>query len=269
MSEQPRRRRTIRRRAQPRQAPARTAAARPCGHPAERHPRPGGRLRRPAPARAQPSRRPRSAPTSSTARAPRSLRPACAVRPIPSSRRGRSSSRARSRHGRHAAAARRTAGRRAARARIPGFAALAASASAPAQPAQVRGLAIIGWVLLSAVLFFISASTKSGDLPGARPPTDALTSGGPMLFSPNNILVVGLDSRPTTGYSSKEGGANHNELDARTDTLMIWRVGGGVSRRLSIPRDTWSTSPAAATRPRSTPPGSTAVRRRRSGSSSN
>ncbi len=62
-----------------------------------------------------------------------------------------------------------------------------------------------------------------------------------MLFTPNNILVVGLDNRPTSGYSSKEGGlsaADQNETDARTDTLMIWRVGGGVSRRLSIPRDT-------------------------------
>jgi LCP family protein required for cell wall assembly len=100
-------------------------------------------------------------------------------------------------------------------------------------------LAIIGWVLLSAVLFFISASSKSGDLPGGQTTKNALSGAGPMLFTANNILVVGLDSRPTTGYSSKEGGANHDELDARTDTLMIWRVGGGVSRRLSIPRDTW------------------------------
>ncbi len=59
-----------------------------------------------------------------------------------------------------------------------------------------------------------------------------------MLFTPNNILVVGLDSRPTSGYSSHEGGANYSETDANTDTLMIWRVGGGVSRKLSIPRDT-------------------------------
>ncbi len=64
---------------------------------------------------------------------------------------------------------------------------------------------------------------------------------GPILFTPNNILVVGLDARPTSGYSSHEGGlsaADHSEADARTDTLMIWRVGGGTSRKLSIPRDT-------------------------------
>jgi LCP family protein required for cell wall assembly len=97
------------------------------------------------------------------------------------------------------------------------------------------------WVVLSAVLFFISASGDPGSLPGGNATKAALTSAGPMLFTPNNILVVGLDARPRTGYSSKEGGlslSDHLEADANTDTLMIWRVGGGVSRKLSIPRDT-------------------------------
>ncbi len=92
------------------------------------------------------------------------------------------------------------------------------------------------WVALSVVLFFLSAS--GGNLPGGSATENALSSGGPMLFSPNNILVVGLDVRPRSGYSSHEAGSNYNEKDANTDTLMIWRVGGGVSRRLSIPRDT-------------------------------
>jgi LCP family protein required for cell wall assembly len=60
-----------------------------------------------------------------------------------------------------------------------------------------------------------------------------------MLTSANTILILGLDNRPTSGQDSKEGGgANTNEADANTDTIMLWRVGGGVSRRLSIPRDT-------------------------------
>lgn len=95
------------------------------------------------------------------------------------------------------------------------------------------------WVVLSVVLFFISAS--GGNLPGGSATQAALTGGGPMLVSPNNILVVGLDTRPTSGYSSHEGGlsaADHSEAASRTDTLMIWRVGGGTSRKLSIPRDT-------------------------------
>ena len=95
------------------------------------------------------------------------------------------------------------------------------------------------WIVLSIVLFFISAS--GGNLPGGSATESALSGGGPILFTPNNILVVGLDTRPTSGYSSHEGGltaADHNELSSRTDTLMIWHVGGGASSRLSIPRDT-------------------------------
>ncbi len=86
------------------------------------------------------------------------------------------------------------------------------------------------------VLFVMSAS--GGNLPQSRATTAALTSAGPLLLTPNNILVVGLDTRPRTGYSSHEAGSNYSERYANTDTLMIWRVGGGVSRKLSIPRDT-------------------------------
>ena len=95
------------------------------------------------------------------------------------------------------------------------------------------------WVALSVVLFSISAS--GGNLPGGSATENALSGAGPILFTPNNILVVGLDTRPTSGYSAHEGGlsaADHSEATSRTDTLMIWRVGGGTSRKLSIPRDT-------------------------------
>ena len=99
----------------------------------------------------------------------------------------------------------------------------------------VAGLAV-AWVALSVLLFVISAQTHAGNLPaGAK---SQLTGGGPMLFSANTVLVVGLDNRPSTGPGSKEPGANFNERFARTDTIMLWRIGGGVSRRLSIPRDT-------------------------------
>jgi LCP family protein required for cell wall assembly len=97
---------------------------------------------------------------------------------------------------------------------------------------------VVGWLLLSFVLFMISAESHSGGpLVAAAEPE--LSSGGPMLTSANTILIIGLDNRPTTGPGSKEGGgANTNEANAATDTIMLWRVGGGVSRRLSIPRDT-------------------------------
>jgi LCP family protein required for cell wall assembly len=100
-------------------------------------------------------------------------------------------------------------------------------------------LAIAFWVLLSAVLFVISATINAGNLPsGAQ---SQLSGSGPLLTSANTVLILGLDNRPTSGTGSKEGGltsADTTEKDARTDTIMLWRIGGGVSRRLSIPRDT-------------------------------
>ena len=90
------------------------------------------------------------------------------------------------------------------------------------------------------MLVMISAETKAGNLPKGLAASLTKTH-TPMLISAQNVLVLGLDNRPTTGYSSKEGGlttADQVEADARTDSIMLWHVGGGVSRRLSIPRDT-------------------------------
>jgi LCP family protein required for cell wall assembly len=115
--------------------------------------------------------------------------------------------------------------------------------------------ALVAWVVLSIVLFFISAETKKGNLPAGLQAALSKDS-SPMLFSAQNVLVLGLDNRPK---GNKEPGANFSEADANTDSIMLWHVGGGVSRRLSIPRDTavdvpgrgeakinaaWATSPA-------------------------
>jgi LCP family protein required for cell wall assembly len=94
-------------------------------------------------------------------------------------------------------------------------------------------VAIASWLLLSLVLFLVSAQIETGNLPSSA--SDALTSGGNMLFSANNVLILGTDQRPT---GSKEPGANTHDAGSRTDTIMLWRIGGGTSRRLSIPRDT-------------------------------
>jgi LCP family protein required for cell wall assembly len=98
---------------------------------------------------------------------------------------------------------------------------------------------IVAWVLLSVILFFISAESRTGSLPaGAK---SELSGGATMLFSPETVVILGLDNRPTTGAGSKEGGltaSQQQERYARTDSIMLWRIGGGVSRRLSIPRDT-------------------------------
>ena len=56
-----------------------------------------------------------------------------------------------------------------------------------------------------------------------------------MLTSTDTVLVLGTDQRPK---GSKEPGADTSDKGSRSDTIMLWRIGGGISRRLSIPRDT-------------------------------
>jgi len=99
-------------------------------------------------------------------------------------------------------------------------------------------IAVVAWLVISLVLFIVSAQIEQGSLPASA--KAALSSGGNMLTSTNTVLIVGTDERPK---GSKEPGANTNDAGSRSDTLMLWRVGGGVSRRLSIPRDTVAAIP--------------------------
>jgi LCP family protein required for cell wall assembly len=59
-----------------------------------------------------------------------------------------------------------------------------------------------------------------------------------MVTGTDTVLILGTDQRPRTGPGSKEPGSNYNDAGSRSDTIMLWRIGGGTSRRLSIPRDT-------------------------------
>jgi LCP family protein required for cell wall assembly len=61
-----------------------------------------------------------------------------------------------------------------------------------------------------------------------------------MLTSTDTVLVLGTDQRPK---GSKEPGADTSDKGSRSDTIMLWRIGGGVSRRLSIPRDSLASIP--------------------------
>ncbi len=92
--------------------------------------------------------------------------------------------------------------------------------------------AIAGWLLLSLVLFLLSAQIQRGSV--ADEAKGALTDAGYPLTSPNTILILGSDARPE---GSKEPGANVGG-PSRSDTIMLWRIGGGHNARLSIPRDT-------------------------------
>jgi LCP family protein required for cell wall assembly len=117
------------------------------------------------------------------------------------------------------------------------------------------GIFAIGWIILSAILFAISAQIQKGKLTNMGDTLD----GNPFLsVSPQTILVIGTDIR-----SGQFAGANEAEtkkcLDVvqggkatapsckhgpyRSDTLMLVRAGGGAFRRLSIPRDTLAQIP--------------------------
>jgi LCP family protein required for cell wall assembly len=115
----------------------------------------------------------------------------------------------------------------------------------PRTPGQIAkrvlkyvAIAVVAWLLLSLVLFIVSAQIETSKLPSSA--SDALSSGGNMVFSADNVLIVGTDQRPK---GTHEAGANTSDAGSRSDTLMLWRVGGGTSRRLSIPRDTAVTIP--------------------------
>jgi LCP family protein required for cell wall assembly len=99
-------------------------------------------------------------------------------------------------------------------------------------------LAIVAWLALSFVLFLVSAQMQSGSLPNSA--SAALTSGGNMITSTDTVLVLGTDQRPK---GTHEAGANTSDKGSRSDTIMLWRIGGGTSRRLSIPRDTLTPIP--------------------------
>ena len=102
-------------------------------------------------------------------------------------------------------------------------------------------LAAVGWVLVSLLLFLVSAQVqrqKVNDAAGS-----ALNDSGFPLTAPNTILVLGSDAR-TKG--TKEPGANVGG-PSRSDTILLMRVGGGRSARLSIPRDTFADIPGHGT----------------------
>ncbi len=93
-------------------------------------------------------------------------------------------------------------------------------------------LAVVAWVAVSFVLFCVSAQFVQDRVPdGARTQLDR--AGFP-LTSPQTILVLGSDQRPK---GTKEGGASTSG-PSRSDSIMLLRVGGGHSAKLSIPRDT-------------------------------
>jgi LCP family protein required for cell wall assembly len=94
-------------------------------------------------------------------------------------------------------------------------------------------LAVLGWLLISALVFLVSAQIQEAKVSSAA--EDQLSSGGFTLTSPNTVLVLGSDARPK---GTKEAGANVIGTPSRSDSILLMHVGGGANATLSIPRDT-------------------------------
>ena len=110
------------------------------------------------------------------------------------------------------------------------------------------------WLLISLLAFAISAQIQKSKLADMG---DVLDGANPFLAaSPQNILVIGTDTRPP-GLSAEGEETPPKCLEAaskgepppseclpyRADTLMVVRAGGGTFRKLSIPRDTLAEVP--------------------------
>ena len=110
-----------------------------------------------------------------------------------------------------------------------------AAAGGSASGASLRWLvtALVAWLLVSLVLFLVSAQIQSAKVSDAA--DTELGGGGYPLTSPNTILVLGSDAR-TKG--TKEPGANKIGQPSRSDSILLLRIGGGHNATLSIPRDT-------------------------------
>jgi LCP family protein required for cell wall assembly len=100
----------------------------------------------------------------------------------------------------------------------------------PITPGRVLkwvALAIAGWLLLSLVLFLISAETQDG----VSAETERALSSEGSLFTGSNILVLGSDVRTGESIDESQSGPG------RSDTIMLVHSAFGSVRKLSIPRD--------------------------------
>jgi LCP family protein required for cell wall assembly len=90
-------------------------------------------------------------------------------------------------------------------------------------------IAVGAWVLLSLVLFMISAQITDGVSDETE---EALSSGG-SLVTGSTILVLGSDERPEDTLEPGVSG-----VPARADSILLMHVGIGSVRKLSVLRDT-------------------------------
>ncbi len=90
-------------------------------------------------------------------------------------------------------------------------------------------IAVAAWLLLSFVLFMISAQVTEG----VSDETEQALSSGGSLVTGSTILVLGSDQRPEDSLEPGAAG-----LPPRADSIMLMHVGVGSVRKLSVLRDT-------------------------------
>ena len=103
----------------------------------------------------------------------------------------------------------------------------------PGRVARWVALAALGWVLVSLVIFFVSAQIQQGLSPAAEQALDP----GSSLLTGSTILILGSDQRPA---GTKEPGAGG---PSRSDSILVMRASVGQVRRLSILRDAYAQIP--------------------------
>ena len=95
------------------------------------------------------------------------------------------------------------------------------------------GIAVLAWLLISMIVFLISAQIQSSKVDDAA--NQRLGGAGFTLTSPNTILVLGSDARTE---ENAEPGAQTIGAPSRSDSILLLRAGGGANAQLSILRDT-------------------------------
>lgn len=103
----------------------------------------------------------------------------------------------------------------------------------PRRAVKWLALAALGWVLLSAVLFMVSAQLQDG----VSEETEAALADGGSLMTGSTILVLGSDKRPEGSLEPGAGGTG------RSDSILLLRAELGSVRRLSVLRDSLAEIP--------------------------
>ena len=106
----------------------------------------------------------------------------------------------------------------------------------PGRVVKWLALAIVGWILLSLVLFMVSAQLEGGS---SEETASALAGGS--FFTGATVLVLGSDERKGASIDETQSGPG------RADTIMLVRARLGRVSKLSIPRDASAEIPGQGT----------------------